>query len=120
MRDLADQRIDADQQRLTVTRGERQLVDRENAAGAGARVDDHRLPDLLRELVGEQPGDDVGRAAGRAGSDDAHGLLRPPGLRLRARHEDAAGAERRGGAEQAQREAAALSEWFGGHERVLV
>ena len=57
-------------------------------------------PIWLRQLVGEQPGDDVGGGAGGAGGDDAHGLLRPlRGLRAQQRRGQG---ERAGGCRQAE------------------
>ena len=45
-------------------------------AGAGAVLHHHGLPERSRELVRDQPRDDVAGAAGRIGDDEMHGAAR--------------------------------------------
>ena len=65
-----------DEQRLAV--GRRLLHDLrgDDAARAGPVVDDHRVAEALRELVGHRARHDVGRAAGAVGNDEAQRFLR--------------------------------------------
>jgi hypothetical protein len=52
-------------------------VDTDHGAGAGLVVHQHRLAQRSAQFGGDEPGDDVGGAAGRKGHDDADGLGRP-------------------------------------------
>jgi hypothetical protein len=65
-----------DAQRVSVRRRLRDEVGADAAAGPGAIVDDDRLPELLRELVGDEPRDDVGRATRRERNDEPDRLRR--------------------------------------------
>ena len=47
------------------------------AAGAGARLDEELLLERGGEVIGNDAGENVGRAAGREGVDDAHRPRRP-------------------------------------------
>jgi hypothetical protein len=51
------------------------------AVGAGAILDQEGLSEILRQPLAEEAGDEVERASGREGDDDAH-RFRGPGLRL--------------------------------------
>jgi hypothetical protein len=55
---------------------------RDVAACPGPVVDDERLAESIRQLLTQQPRDDVGRAAGRKTDENAH-RPRRIGLRLR-------------------------------------
>ena len=90
------------QQRVAVGLGFRDQADADGATRPGAVLDDDRLPDLGRELLGHRARDDVGAAPGSEGNDDPH-RLRGPGLRLPA------------GMHGAQRECGYRSTQFSGH-----
>ena len=50
------------------------------AAGAAAILDHHRLAELLRELVGDEPRGDIGERARHEGHDDTQHPVRPADL----------------------------------------
>ena len=57
-------------QRIAVRRGFRRQLDTDGAAGTAAIVDDHRVTPGLGELLANDPGNDVVRAARRERHDD--------------------------------------------------
>ncbi len=70
-----------EQQRVAVGRRACHLGGADIAGGAADILHDRRLPPLAAELVGDEPRQRIGAAAGRVGHDDAHqprreGLLR--------------------------------------------
>jgi hypothetical protein len=60
----------------------------DDAARAGAIFNDHRLSETFRNLLRHEPRDEIGRASGWIGNDDAYGL-RWKGLPGRGRGENA-------------------------------
>ncbi|KAG1250832.1 hypothetical protein G6F68_012596 [Rhizopus microsporus] len=64
------------------------------AAGAGAVFDDHGLPGLFAQVLGERTRGQVGCAAGRGRHDDRHGLF-GPACGVGRCGQDKAGAEQR-------------------------
>src|SRR5690606_20451795 len=60
----------------------RHVVGADDAGGAGAVLDDELLPQRLRELGRQEPGERIDRAAGRIGRDELHDPF-GPGLRKR-------------------------------------
>jgi hypothetical protein len=71
------------------------VVGADVAAGAGAVLDDHRLANLLAQLVGEQPRHDVGGAARGERRNEADRLGRVGlGVRGAAQRERASKQER--------------------------
>jgi hypothetical protein len=78
------------QQRVAVGIGFRRNLGADIAAGAGAVLDNHRLPPFARQPIGDDARHDVGGAAGGEGDHDFHRARRKI-LRLRR---DGHGAER--------------------------
>ena len=74
-----------DLQRVAVRRRAGDRLGADQAAAAGAVLDEELLAEGLAELVGEHAAEQVVGAAGRIGDDDAHRLVRPFGLRRRGR-----------------------------------
>jgi hypothetical protein len=58
-----------DQQRVTIGRGLCRNIGADDAAGAGAVIDEHGLPEFLPELVGDDAPNDVVTAARRKWND---------------------------------------------------
>jgi hypothetical protein len=67
-------RGDHDAERVAVGRGLGHRVGADHGARAGFVLDDHRLAPHLLHLGGDQPADDIGRAAGRERDDQTDGL----------------------------------------------
>ena len=72
-----------DDQRITVGRLARDIFDRKSSAGAGLVLDDHRLPDIFRQLLSDESREQVVAAAGAEADDDADRLARIAGIALR-------------------------------------
>ena len=69
---------DADADRGAVGRGLGDGIGADIAAGAGLVLDDERAVGIFfAQLVGDQPGDDIGRRSRTEGGDDMHGFWRP-------------------------------------------
>ena len=66
-------------QRVAVGRRARDGFGADQAAAAGAVLDEELLAEGLAELVGEHAAEQIVGAAGRIGDDDAHRLVRPFG-----------------------------------------
>ena len=64
-------------ERVAVGRRFRDRVHADVAGSAGAVLHHEGLAEALRKLLGHQAGEHVGRAAGRPGDEDAHGLVGP-------------------------------------------
>jgi len=75
VRDLADQRVHAHQQRVAVRGGLQQLADGDGTRGARLGIDDHRAAEFARERLGHDPRDQVRAATGGAGDEQAQGFL---------------------------------------------
>src|SRR5439155_10224098 len=73
--------------RVAVGRGPGDGLHADVAGGAGAVIDDHRLPEAFGEFLRNDARRDVGRPAGRKGNDHAE-RPRGPGLRERLRGTD--------------------------------
>src|SRR6185503_15459499 len=71
-----------EQQRIAVRRRLDRQVDADRAAGAGAVLDEHLLAEPARNVLADEPGDEVEPAAGRERHDEAH---RPVRIGLSAR-----------------------------------
>jgi hypothetical protein len=69
------ERREVGEQERVIVGGQRHDGRADVAVGAGAVVDDHRLPERVGERLRDQPRDDVRRAAGRERHDDLHGLV---------------------------------------------
>ena len=65
-------RGDAEQQGVPVGRGLRHRICAYGSAGAGPILDNKRLAQARRELVGDDAREQVGRAARRKGRDDSY------------------------------------------------
>src|SRR5262249_7327574 len=91
-------RIHGSQERVTVRRRLRDLNRSERRVGARTIFDHHRLAERLAHLLGDDPRQDVGGAAGRKRHDDPDRTVREVLLRRRGRE--------RKGAEQAKSDTA--------------
>ncbi|MFO1288304.1 MAG: hypothetical protein U1F49_18375 [Rubrivivax sp.] len=83
--------VHAHQQRVAVVRRLDQIAHRDGTDGTGLGLDDCGLPQFLRQRLGHQARDEVGRCTGRAGRNHAQRLARE-GLGARRGQ-----AQRRGG-----------------------
>ena len=77
VRDLADQRAHAEQQRVGIHGCLQQFIDGDDACAAGFGVDDEGMLGHARELVAECARHQVGGATGGPGDHDAYGLVGP-------------------------------------------
>ena len=73
----------ADGKRVAVARLRLHVLCADHAAAAGAVLDQHLLAPEIGQLLRHGPREDVARAAGRIGGDDAH---RPARIVLRDKH----------------------------------
>jgi hypothetical protein len=71
------------QQRVAIGVGLGDGRSRGRAAGAAAIADEDGLPKRVGELCPDDPGNEVGGAAGRDGDDELNGTARIAGLRMR-------------------------------------
>jgi hypothetical protein len=91
----ADRTHLAQQQGVAIRRALGHGLRADLAAGAGAVVDHHRLPEQLAELEADGAGDDIRSGAGREADDQAH-LAVGVGARLGERRQRQAGGEGQG------------------------
>jgi hypothetical protein len=73
---------------VAVGRGLGHLLHGRQAGAATLVVDEHRLAQLLGQLVGHGASHDFGRAAGRKGHHEAHRLARPGRLGMADQGQD--------------------------------